>query len=140
MSSIDKKVNLIKRTLIVLLPLIAIGAVIYIKHFYKGAGGIECATYKYFGIFCMGCGSTRQLYYALNGDFKTAFLYNVGCVVIYPAYIYIYYLVIRWNLNKKIKIKHAYILAICACILVVYMLLRNIYIPAFDFLRPLGNY
>lgn len=139
MSLVIKKESILKRILIILLPLVVIGTVVYTKLFYGEHGGIECSTYKHFGIYCMGCGSTRQLYHALNGDFKTAFLYNVGCIVIYPAYIYIYYVVIRWNLNKKIEIKHAYILAICACILVVYMLLRNIYIPAFDFMRPLGN-
>jgi hypothetical protein len=136
MTSINKS-TLLKRIIAILLPLVVIGAALYIKLFYKVAGGIECATHKYFGIYCMGCGSTRQLYYALNGDFKTAFLYNVGCIIIYPAYIYIYYLVIRWNLDKKIETKHAYILSLFACILVVYMILRNIYIPIFDILRPL---
>jgi hypothetical protein len=87
----------------------------------------------------MGCGSTRQLYYILQGQFKKAFYYNVACVIIYPAYAYLYYLILRWAIKgKAINYKQAYILAALALTLILYMILRNIPIRAFDFLRPLG--
>jgi uncharacterized membrane protein len=87
----------------------------------------------------MGCGSTRQLYYALNGELIKAFKYNVACVIIYPAYAYLYYLILRWAIKgEKINYKQAYILAAVAIILSIYALLRNIPIAAFNFLRPMG--
>ncbi len=85
----------------------------------------------------MGCGSTRQLHYLLNGDIKTAINYNVGAVIIYPTFIYLYYLIVRWGVqDKEITTKQAYILAILAGILLLYMILRNIPLSVFEILRP----
>jgi hypothetical protein len=87
----------------------------------------------------MGCGSTRQLYYFLNGQIKKAFSYNVACVIIYPAYVYLYYLLARWTFwNRRPGYKHAYVLAALAVMLIIYMIFRNIPLKVFDVLRPLG--
>lgn len=134
-----KHKRLIKIIIAILIPLAIIAIIVYIKFFYKIGSGIECFTYKYFRIYCMGCGSARQLYFALNGQFEKAFYYNVCCVIIYPAYAYLYYLIMRWVIkDKKIDYKQAYILAIFAGVLIIYMVLRNIPIDVFDILRPLG--
>ncbi len=134
-----KKNKSVKILLLFFILVLTVVVLFYIKYFYVAGHGIECFTYKYFGIYCMGCGSTRQLYYALNGEFKKAFYYNVACVIIYPAYIYLYYLIIRWSIkDKKINYKQAYVLAAVALTLTVYMILRNIPIEIFDILRPVG--
>jgi hypothetical protein len=135
---IDRNLKLIKKLLVIILPLLVVLVLLYIKFFYEVNGGIQCVTYKYFGIYCTGCGTTRSLYYLLLGDIKTAFYYNVGIVIIYPAYVYLYYLLLRWSItDKKFEIRHAYTLAVFAGIMIIYMILRNIPIKIFDILRPL---
>lgn len=137
MNFIDKKIPIIKKMLVFLMPLLFVFMIVYIKFFYVSKGGINCITYTHFGIYCMGCGTTRQLYYLINGDIKTAFFYNVGCIVIYPALAYLYYLIVGWSFkDKKIKTRQAYILAGLAVVLVIYMILRNIPLAVFDILRP----
>lgn len=137
MNFIKKHRKFFKISIVIILSIIVICALIYIKFFYNIEEGFECVTYKHFGILCMGCGSTRQLYYLLNGDLKSAITYNIGAIIIYPAYTYLYYLILRWGLfDKKIKTKQAYILAIIAGILLLYMILRNIPIRAFAAFRP----
>ncbi len=117
--------------------MLLLSALLYVKYFHEIGEGIGCMTYKLFGVYCTGCGSTRQIYYLMNGDISRAFMYNVGAIVIYPTYAYLYYLIVRWAVKgKKIEKKQAYILASIAGILLIYMMLRNIPIQAFDILRP----
>ena len=137
MSSIDKIKQPVKIAIAVLLPVSAIIVLLYIKYGYSLGEGISCFTNKYLGVYCMGCGTTRQLSLLLEGDVKNAFMQNVGAVIIYPAYFYLYYLVLRWAVwDKKIKPKQAYVLAVFAGIMIIYMILRNIPLDAFDILRP----
>ena len=139
MSFIKKHIKAIKIMAAASFPIIAAAIILYMKLIYEPGHGIACFTHKYLGIYCMGCGSTRQLYYLLQGQFKKAFHYNVACVIIYPAYAYLYYLILRWAIKgENINYKQAYLLAAFALTLILYMILRNIPIRAFDFLRPLG--
>jgi len=134
---IKRNIKAIKIILAVSVPVIAAAVTIYIKYFYVPGHGVGCFTYKYLGIYCMGCGSTRQLYYALNGQIGKAFQYNVACVIIYPAYAYLYYLILRWTIkDEKINYKQAYFLAAVAIVLNIYMILRNVPFKAFVVLRP----
>lgn len=137
MSFIDKNIKIIKIVSLIILFVFTFVVVIYLKYYYTPGHGVACFTYKYFGIYCMGCGNTRQLYYALDGQFAKAFSYNVACVAIYPTYAFLYYLVLRWVLyDKKVGYKQAYILATVAILLSVYMILRNIPLSGLDILRP----
>lgn len=136
---IKKNIKAVKIISVIFVTASVIAILFYVKYIYKPGHGINCFTYKYLGIYCMGCGSTRQLYYALNGQLVKAFYYNVACVIIYPAYVYLYYLLLRWAFaDKGLSYKHAYALAAVAIALIIYMILRNIPLEAFDVLRPLG--
>jgi hypothetical protein len=138
-SIIKKHIKAVKLISVLLVTAAAAAAAVYMKFFYEPGHGINCFTYKVFGIYCMGCGSTRQLYYALDGQIKKAFYYNVACVIIYPAYAYMYYLLLRWAFADKLPgQKHAYVLAAVAVALIIYMILRNIPLKVFDVLRPAG--
>ena len=139
MSFIKRHTLALKVIVNVAIIAIVVSVLIYIKWFYKPGHGIDCFTYKYFKIYCMGCGSTRQLYYALQGQLKKAFYYNVGCVIIYPAYAYLYYLVLFWTIkDAPISNKQAYVLAAFALVLAIYMIIRNIPLEIFNVLRPVG--
>ncbi len=136
-SIINKNIKIIKIAAVILPPIVALAVAIYIKFYYTPGHGISCFTHKYLNFYCMGCGSTRQMYYALNGEFLKAFKMNVGCIVIYPTYLYLYYIILRWAIkNKKIDYSHAYVIAALALILSLYSIVRNIPLDALDFLRP----
>ncbi len=134
---IKKNLKLIKIIAVIVPPVIAVCVIIYLKYYYVPGHGVSCFTYKYFGLYCMGCGGTRQLYYAINGEFIKAFMMNPACVVLYPTYGYLYYLIIKWAVkDKKITHNEALIIAASALLLSLYAIVRNIPIKALDFLRP----
>ena len=90
-----------------------------------------CIFRKATGIYCPGCGSTRALRALFGGDFFAALRYNpfsISVLFALPAL-----LVLR---RPQFRVLY-YRLAVVACVFVlVFTVLRNVPLPAFDFLRP----
>ncbi len=90
-----------------------------------------CVFRKATGIYCPGCGSTRALRALFAGDFLAALRYNpfsIAVLFALPAL-----LVLR---RPKFHALY-YRLGVVVCVVVlVFTVLRNLPLPAFDFLRP----
>ena len=90
-----------------------------------------CVFRKATGIYCPGCGSTRALRALFKGDFFAALRYNpfsVAALFALPAF-----LVLR---RPQFRVVY-YRLGIVVCAVVLaFTVLRNLPLPAFDFLRP----
>ena len=90
-----------------------------------------CIFRKATGIYCPGCGSTRALRALFGGDFFAALRYNpfsVSVLFALPAL-----LVLRRPQFRALYYRLAVV--VCAFVL-VFTVLRNVPLPAFDFLRP----
>ena len=48
----------------------------------------SCPIYKYTGLFCPGCGTTRMLYYLAHGRFIEALRYNALTLLVLPILLY----------------------------------------------------
>ena len=124
-----------KRKLIILIIIVLLG-ILYlvignIIHIY-----IPCLFHKITGLFCPGCGLTRMMFSILKLDLKSAFQYNQLLFVLSPFMLflcinYIY----SWITNKKSVLKKIpnYVWYIIIIVLLIYTILRNIYVP----LQPL---
>ena len=90
-----------------------------------------CVFRKATGVYCPGCGSTRALRALGRGDFWAALRYN-------PLTIAIIFALPLLLVLRQAKFRVAYRrFAVGACIVIItFFILRNIPIPALDFLRP----
>ncbi len=90
-----------------------------------------CIFRKATGIYCPGCGSTRALRALFGGDFFAALRYNPFSVAVLFALPTL--LVLRRPQFRALY----YRLAVVVCgVVLVFTILRNVPLPAFDFLRP----
>ena len=93
---------------------------------------IPCLFHFLTGLYCPGCGLTRMLYSIIKLDFNKAFHYNQLLFVLFPFALffiinYIYSLI--YNKQPLIKKIPDYIWYILIIILLIYGVLRNIYVP-----------
>ena len=90
-----------------------------------------CIFRKATGIYCPGCGSTRALRALVGGDFLAALRYN-------PLTIAVLFLIPLLFIFNRPKFRAVYRrLAVVICVaVIVFFALRNVPLPAFDFLRP----
>ena len=94
--------------------------------------GIPCLFYKITGLKCPGCGITRLIFSLIKLDFRQAFFYNplvfillpfIGFYIIYQEYLYI-----TKKEDQIIKKIPSYIYYVLIIILIIYAILRNIFI------------
>ena len=100
----------------------------------------QCVTYRYFHLYCPGCGGQRAVHQLLNFDVLQAFKYNPLLVVFTPFLLYIFGIYIyNFLFDKKIRIKifndNRFVYGFLILI-IVYFILRNIYLPGLEFLHP----
>lgn len=88
-----------------------------------------CPTYKFLGIYCAGCGSTRALYALLHLDFATAIRQNVFFVCLIP------FIVMGIFYPKTTSVKYVPLTILIA--MIVYIILRNM--DYFYFLAPIKS-
>lgn len=79
----------------------------------------KCFLYKFTGIQCPGCGTGRAIYNLLNGNIKTAFLYNPLLFLAIPTLIILF-------CSKKMRLNHIFSKWV-AIVVILYMILRNIF-------------
>ena len=94
--------------------------------------GIPCLFYQITGLKCPGCGITRLIFSLIKLEFQQAFFYNplvfillpfIGFYIIYQEYLYI-----TKKEEKIIKKIPSYIYYVLIIILIIYAILRNIFI------------
>ena len=94
--------------------------------------GIPCLFYQITGLKCPGCGITRLIFSLIKLDFRQAFFYNplvfillpfIGFYIIYQEYLYI-----TKKEDKIIKKIPSYIYYLLIIILIIYAILRNIFV------------
>ena len=94
--------------------------------------GIPCLFYKITGLKCQGFGINRLIFSLIKLDFRQAFFYNplvfillpfIGFYIIYQEYLYI-----TKKEDKIIKKIPSYIYYVLIIILIIYAILRNIFI------------
>ncbi len=122
--------------------LITVAALLTLIYFYyidpgETGPGISCMTYRIFGVYCAGCGLSRQLHHILHGEFLLAFSYNPMGIVIWPVLLVVYIVFVRWAIwDKPFPNLPLWAVIVFTGVLVVYMILRNIPHEPFIYLAP----
>ena len=110
------------------------------------AGGYpQCLLYQATGYYCAGCGATRAVHALLHGRVFEALHDNVLFVMLLPVVMamVVPFAMRAWRENKwpsirlgqrSIAVRGVAIVAIA----LVFMAVRNVPGPAFDWLRPLA--
>ena len=90
----------------------------------------SCHFYKLTGYKCPGCGIQRALHELLNGNLKSAFLYNPLFFILFPYILLGLYLVLSKGSVRRDKIKNVlygkYAAIIVICCILLFWILRNI--------------
>lgn len=95
----------------------------------------KCIFRELFGFYCAGCGTTRMLKSIFEFEFYKAFRYNSFLfILLIIGLIYIFYLIIYYIKEGKLKLPSLKVILIIIAMLFLYSILRNI--PCFYFLRP----
>jgi len=98
---------------------------------------IGCMTKTVLRVNCMSCGLTRFVYFAMHGDFATAFQYNILGPFLLLVLLVIYFYFIRWSFFDKPFPKIPTWLAWgFLTFAVVYSILRNLPFESLKFLAP----
>lgn len=98
-----------------------------------------CPTWRYLGVHCPGCGSTRATHWLLNGSLSTAWRFNPLLVAVgVPLGLWFIgvqasaaFLGVRPALRVPAWVGYA-----AAILLVGYMVLRNLPSPSLEWMRP----
>ena len=129
----------LKKIMAVVLTIAIFSYLIYIYFVPPTEGGvhIKCVTKTLFNANCMSCGLTRFVYFAMHGDFSTAFKYNILGPFLLFVLLTIYFYYMRWSFFDKPfpKIPVWLVWAFFA-FAVIYSVLRNLPYEPFKFLAP----
>ena len=102
---------------------------------------ILCPFYIHFDFNCLFCGFTRMIRAFFDLRIADAFHNNALFMVFVPLFVMLYirecYLYIKYN---KLELWAFYYINVFFISAIVFMILRNINTPIFDFLRPLDDY
>lgn len=102
----------------------------------------KCFSYQITGLHCPGCGTTRALNAALNGDIRQAFAYNLLFVLTIPLLMYHLIDIAVWNLVKRRLPRlvsarwSSPLILLLVVIMISFGILRNIPTQPFTLLAP----
>ena len=89
----------------------------------------KCIFREMFGIYCPGCGTTRMIKALLRLNIYEAFLFNPLMFIYFVIFgIYFLYNSIRYVRGNNIKKINFNIVILLIIILLIYMIIRNIYL------------
>lgn len=113
---------------LVILAVGAVLAIVFMKFIVPYLPDTQCFFWKYFGIYCPGCGGTRALIYLLQGKILKAAWYHP--MVVYGAGMYTAFMAShtlrKLHITKKgMKFREGYLYG-ALVILILNFLLKNI--------------
>jgi len=95
----------------------------------------ECPFYKYFHIWCSGCGGMRMIDSIIKFDFYQAFRYNPFLFILFIIGIIYFIVALIIYIKKKVfYVPSLLTIYILIGLFILFMILRNI--PAFSYLIP----
>ena len=122
--------------------LVVVALALFLKYKPPGLKLPGCPFRDLTGLYCPGCGSTRAIRKALQGEFLDAFRYNPITLPFLFVILYLYalYLIDQWTGNYKYRPSRYWIGLVAVVLFVALMVLRNVPWSALDFLRPPGTF
>lgn len=131
------QVTIKKVFFLIVLGVLSIGAILLYFYFNPDEGLLfpKCPFYQYAGIYCSGCGSQRAIHDLLHLRLGEAMDHNL---LLFPALFFIiqHSLVKFKYLKGKSFLNYRYSPLILLVIVLLFMLLRNLEIPPFQYLAP----
>ncbi len=124
-----KKIPL-KKIIVCFFPLFTVGIVFIFKNLlYKLSTHLPaCPIYKYFHVYCPGCGNTRSVQHLLTGDILGSLKFNITpvfCLII-GALAYIELVFHVFGINIKIIPKGKVFWVSIIILFLLYFIIRNI--------------
>ena len=126
-----KELSLIK-IIVCIFPLFAVGMVYIFKDllFKLSTYLPTCPIYKYFHVYCPGCGNTRSVQHLLKGDILSSLKFNITpifCLII-GTLAYIELAFHLFGINIKIIPRGKVFWGALFILFLLYYIIRNIYV------------
>ena len=129
-----------KKAVFLAVPLCFILLVVIVQVIPVDAFPLKCIFHEATGLYCAGCGGTRAVYALFRGDILTALHSNALVTLLLPVAFYFYAAGFIKTFFKKILlplprnfVPFLWALLIITC---VFMIIRNIGVFPFTFLKP----